>query len=96
MATEANTETATATKLKLDPPDVLQPVAAAEASGLVPLKTEEVSELDKKVEQFVEDLAGLDANSPEFGKKVDQLTGLGRNEFAEAAGASTRFLDRPV
>ena len=33
---------------------------------------------------------------PEFGKKVDQLTGMGRKEIAEAAGASNRFLDRPV
>ena len=84
------------TKLKLDPPDVLQPVAPAEAAGLVPLKTEETSELDKRVAQFVDELAGLDSNSPEFGKKVDQLTAMGRKEIAEAAGASNRFLDRPV
>ena len=38
MATE--TATKTETKLKLDPPEVLQPVTAAEASGLVPLKDE--------------------------------------------------------
>jgi uncharacterized protein YaaN involved in tellurite resistance len=38
----------------------------------------------------------LDANSPDFGKKVDQLTTMGRKEIAEAAGASNRFLDRPV
>ena len=45
MATQPGTDTATAesspTKLKLDPPEMLQPVAAAEASGLVPLKSEE-------------------------------------------------------
>ena len=64
MATEPATETATtATKLKLDPPDVLQPVAPAEAAGLVPLKSEETTELDKRVSQFVDELAGLDANS---------------------------------
>src|SRR6476659_2660129 len=100
MATEPGTETATATgsatKLKLDPPDVLQPVAPAEASGLVPLKAEETSELDKRVSHFVDELAALDTNSPEFGKKVDQLTSMGRKEIAEAAGASNRFLDRPV
>jgi uncharacterized protein YaaN involved in tellurite resistance len=96
MATEPATETKTATKLKLDPPEALQPVAPAEAAGLVPLKTEEVSELDKRVGQFVEELAALDANSPDFGKKVDQLTAMGRKEIAEAAGASNRFLDRPV
>jgi uncharacterized protein YaaN involved in tellurite resistance len=94
MASEPATKTAT--KLKLDPPEALQPIAAAEAAGLVPLKTDEVSELDKKVGQFVDELAALDSNSPEFGKKVDQLTAMGRKEIAEAAGASNRFLDRPV
>src|SRR5213592_2215876 len=89
-------ETKTATKLKLDPPDALQAVAPAEAAGLVPLKSEETSELDKRVAQFVDELAKLDSNSPEFGKKVDQLTAMGRKEISEAAGASNRFLDRPV
>jgi uncharacterized protein YaaN involved in tellurite resistance len=93
MAKEA---TKTETKLKLDPPEALQAVAPAEAAGLVPLKAEETSELDKRVAQFVDELASLDSNSPEFGKKVDQLTAMGRKEIAEAAGASNRFLDRPV
>src|SRR6476620_10188297 len=102
MASEPGNETSTqppastATKLKVEPPEVLQTVAPAEAAGLVPLKTEETSQLDSRVAQFVDELAGLDANSPEFGKKVDQLTSMGRKEIAEAAGASNRFLDRPV
>src|SRR3954471_19174855 len=95
-APEAETGTKTATKLKLDPPEALQAVAPAEAAGLVPLKSEETNELDKKVSQFDDELAALDSNSPEFGKKVDQLTAMGRKEIAEAAGASNRFLDRPV
>src|SRR6266576_2714825 len=98
MATEpaADTATQTATKLKLDPPEALQAVLPTEAAGLVPLKTEDTSELDQKVARFVYELAALDSNSPEFGKKVDQLTAMGRKEIAEAAGASNRFLDRPV
>lgn len=96
MATEPTTETKTETKLKLDPPEALNPIAPAEAAGLVPLKAEETTELDKRVAQFVEELAALDSNSPEFGKKVDQLTAMGRKEITEAAGASNRFLDRPV
>jgi len=92
MATEA----ATTTKIKLEAPDALQPLTASEASGLVPLKREETSELDTKVAKFVDELAALDANSPEFGKKVDQLTAMGRKEISDAAGASNRFLERPV
>ncbi|HZU51279.1 MAG TPA: toxic anion resistance protein [Sphingomicrobium sp.] len=100
MASEPVTQTvapaSSTTKLKLDPPEVLQPVAPADAAGLVPLRSEETSELDNRVQRFVDELAGLDANSPEFGKKVDQLTAMGRKEITEAAGASNRFLDRPV
>src|ERR1700754_3228697 len=99
MATDPETTTApteTATKLKPHPPEALNPIATSDASGLVPLKTEETTELEKRVTQFVDELAALDANSPEFGKKVDQLTAMGRKEIAEAAGASNRFLDRPV
>ena len=82
----AATETATATKIKLEPPEALQAIPVHEASGLVPLKGEETSELDQKVAKFVEELAALDSNSPEFGKKVDQLTAMGRKEIAEAEG----------
>ena len=94
MVTE--TETQTKTKLTLDPPDVLQPIEAEQAAGLVPLKTEEKSQLEGKVDKFIDELTALDPNSPEYGKKVDQLTAMGRREIAEAAGASSRFLDRPI
>ena len=97
MATDATeTATATATKLTLEPPAALQPLATKDAAGLVPLKPEETSELDGRVAKYVEELAALDTNSPEFGKKVDQLTTMGRKEISDAAGASNRFLDRPV
>src|SRR5690349_71475 len=99
MATEVETEAQgapTATKLKLDPPEALQVVAPAEAAGLVPLKPEETSELDRRLAQFVEELAPLASNSPDFGKRVDQLPAMGRKEISEAAGASNRFLARPV
>ena len=96
MAEETAAPTQTASKIKLEPPEALQPIAVHEAAGLVPLKSEETSELDKKVAAFVDELAALDSNSPDFGKKVDQLTAMGRKEIAEAAGASNRFLDRPV
>jgi uncharacterized protein YaaN involved in tellurite resistance len=96
MATQTQTTDAGAQTLTLDPPAPLQTVQAEQASGLVPLKEEQKSQLDAKVESFVNELVALDANSPEFGKKVDQLTTMGRKEISEAAGASNRFLDRPV
>jgi uncharacterized protein YaaN involved in tellurite resistance len=88
--------TATESDLVLQAPAPVRTIVPEKAAGLVPLEPEQKSQLDAKAEAFVEALAALDANSPEFGKKVDQITNMGRREIAEAAGQSNRFLDRPV
>ena len=90
------TQTATEVALELTPPDPVPAVAVEKAAGLVPVSEEKKSKLEEKVESFVDDLVSTDANSPEFGKKVDQLTNMGRKEIMAAAGMSNRFLDRPV
>jgi uncharacterized protein YaaN involved in tellurite resistance len=95
MASTA-TSTTTADPLNLTPPDPVPPVATDRAAGLVPLDDDKRSKLDQKVDAFIDDLVAQDANSPEFGQRVDQLTNMGRKEIAEAAGHSNRFLDRPV
>lgn len=89
MATEAQTIT-------LTPPEPVVAVAPDKAAGLVPLKDEQRSELEKRVDGFVDQLVAQDANSPEFGKQVDRIAALGQAEIAEAARHSNRFLDRPV
>jgi uncharacterized protein YaaN involved in tellurite resistance len=94
MATQTDTQEQPA--LTLEPPPALTPVRPDQAAGLVPLKDTQLSALEQKVDTFVDELVALDTNSPEFGKKVDQLTAMGRKEIAEAAGHSNRFLDRPV
>jgi uncharacterized protein YaaN involved in tellurite resistance len=96
MATTTETTTKTATELELTPPDPVPMVVPEKAAGLVAIDTEKKSALETKVEGFVAELIALDAQSPEFGKKVDQITGMGRKEIATAAGMSNRFLDRPV
>ncbi len=88
--------TQTETELKLTPPDPVPVVAKEKAMGLVPVTNEQKSKLESKVEAFVTDLVAQDAKSPEFGKRVDQLTNMGRREIVEAAGQSNRFLNRPV
>ncbi|WP_230292566.1 toxic anion resistance protein [Croceicoccus sp. Ery5] len=90
------TATATETELTLEAPSPVPEVKPEKAAGLVPVSEEVKSKLESKVESFVEDLIAADANSPEFGNKVDQLTNMGRKEIVAAAGQSNRFLDRPV
>jgi uncharacterized protein YaaN involved in tellurite resistance len=98
MATTTQTTTATKTAgdLELTPPDPVPTVMPEKAAGLVPVDAEKKSALQQKVEGFVDELIALDAQSPEFGKKVDQITSMGRKEITVAAGMSNRFLDRPV
>ncbi|WP_374531964.1 toxic anion resistance protein [Novosphingobium sp.] len=90
------TATAAAPTITLTPPDPVPVVAPEAAVGLVPVSDENRSKLEAKVDAFVTDLISADANSPEFGKKVDQITNMGRKEIMAAAGMSNRFLDRPV
>jgi uncharacterized protein YaaN involved in tellurite resistance len=90
------TEAATMTPLNLTPPDPVPVVAPEAAAGLVPVAKDDKSKLDSKVDAFIADLVAQDTNSPEFGRKVDQITSMGRKEIAAAAGMSNRFLDRPI
>ncbi|WP_395391046.1 toxic anion resistance protein [Novosphingobium sp. BL-8A] len=94
MAT--TTDQAATGELKLTPPDPVPVVQPEKAAGLVPVGDEQKSKLQVRVDEFVEDLVQQDVNSPEFGRRVDQLTNMGRKEIAEASGQSNRFLDRPV
>lgn len=94
MSTE--TKTATATEFTLTPPDPVPVVAPEKAAGLVPVTTEQKSNLDTKVDAFVDELVAVDANSPQFGEKVDQITRMGQEQIRAAAAMSNRFLDRPV
>lgn len=92
----ASTTTTEAPGLVLTAPDPVKVLAPEKASGLVPLRDEQRSQLDEKVDAFIEELVAQDVNSPEFGKRVDSISNMGRKEIAEASGQSNRFLDRPV
>jgi len=93
MATE--TETAT-TDLVLTPPEPVPALPPEKAVGLVPIDDTKRTQLQEKVETFIDDLVAQDVNSPEFGKRVDAISAMGQKEIREAAGQSNRFLDRPV
>lgn len=89
-------ESAVTDELKLTPPTPVPVIAAERAAGLVPVDEGQKTKLAIRVTEFVDDLVAQDANSPEFGKRVDEITNMGRREIAEASGQSNRFLDRPV
>ena len=96
MASSNEPATKVEAELTLTPPDPVPVVAPEKAAGLVPVSDDKRTALDDKVDGFIAELVALDAKSPDFGKKVDQITNMGRKEIMAAAGMSNRFLDRPV
>jgi uncharacterized protein YaaN involved in tellurite resistance len=91
------TQTETAEQdLVLTPPAPVAVVKPEKAAGLVPVEDAKKTELQARVDQFINDLVAEDVNSPEFGKRVDAITNMGQKEIREAAGQSNRFLDKPV
>jgi uncharacterized protein YaaN involved in tellurite resistance len=92
----ATTPETTAPTLTLTPPDPVPVVEAEKAVGLVPVEDAKRSQLETRVDEFIAQLVAQDANSPEFGKRVDAITAMGAKEIRDAAGQSNRFLDRPT
>ncbi|MFC5804491.1 toxic anion resistance protein [Streptomyces formicae] len=82
--------------LVLTPPEPVAPVRAEQASGLVPLDDSVRGEMERRAEEYVGSLAGLDARSPEFAGRIGEIAGLGASEIRSAAQQSNRMLDRTV
>lgn len=82
--------------LTLTAPDPVQAVDTAKAAGLVPIEDSKKNELDVRVTAYVESLVALQAASPEFNMKMDQLSTFGQKEIRDATSQSNRFLDKPV
>lgn len=95
----AKTTTTTTTldpPLTLDPPAPVPVIAPASASGMVKISETERTDAERLADSFVADLVSTETNSPDFGRKVDEITNLGRKSIAAAAQHSNRFLDRPI
>lgn len=81
---------------QLTPPDPVPPVPKEKAGGLVPVDDGVRTDIARKATAFVEQLAALDARSPEFAGKVGEITALGAGEMRTAAVQSNRMLERAV
>ncbi|NWM59944.1 toxic anion resistance protein, partial [Escherichia coli] len=74
--------------LVLTPPEPVKVVAPERAAGLVPVDDGKKTELEARVDSFIDDLVAQDVNSPEFGKRVDAIAAMGQKEIRDAAGQS--------
>ena len=82
--------------LALTPPEPVQVVLQSQADGMLKLSEQETAKLDTKVNEFITAVLSLDAQSDSFKNKVNAIHNLGNEEVRAAAGASNRFLDRPI
>ncbi|MFB6834872.1 toxic anion resistance protein [Streptomyces hydrogenans] len=82
--------------LLLTPPAPPPVVRAEQASGLVPLDASVRAEMDRRAEEYVGSLSGLDPRSPEFAGRIGEIAALGSGEMRAAAQQSNRMLDRTV
>lgn len=90
--------------LALSPPEVTaltapEPVAevtAEQTSSYVKLTSEQKTQLDVKVKDFVSTLLDVEVMSPAFKEKLDSVYTMGDKEMNEAASVSSDALKRPT
>ncbi|MCG8672091.1 MAG: toxic anion resistance protein [Pseudomonadales bacterium] len=83
-------------QLQLEPPAPVKPVTKEEVHGMVPIKEEEKTQLDKRVEEFVNVVISQGVDSQEFKDRVAAIHGMASSELKSAVSVSNRMMDRPV
>jgi uncharacterized protein YaaN involved in tellurite resistance len=92
MAPEADA----ADELVLEPPAPIPSVSPDKAASTIKVDEQTAARINTAVSAYVESLTSLDAQSPEFERKVESISRMGRDEIRRSAEASSRFLDRPT
>ncbi|HLZ08372.1 MAG TPA: toxic anion resistance protein, partial [Chloroflexota bacterium] len=90
--TTANSEN----ELILEPPQPIHPQAVTDAASRIRIDDQTAAQISHVVDEFVDSLVGLEAQSPELERKIRSISHMGSEEIRRAAGASSRFLDRPT
>ena len=89
-------EVEAADELVLDQPSPISPVSAEQAASTIKVDDATAARIDAAVNAYVESLTSLEAQSPEFERKVAAISRMGHEEIRRSADASSRFLDRPI
>ncbi len=80
----------------LEPPAAVAAVPPESASGKIRLKNEDLVELDRQVDQFIQEITQHDSQSPEFKTALERIHSMGQRDIEAAASMSNRMLERPV
>jgi uncharacterized protein YaaN involved in tellurite resistance len=82
--------------LVLSPPEPVAKVPVEKAATMLPVPEGRSDELAEKAKGFAEELGGLDPRSPEFTRKVHDITSMGDSEIRASSQVANRMLRRPV
>lgn len=83
-------------QIQLQPPEPVKAVTQEEVHGMVPIKEEEKSELDKRVIEFVNTVISADVESQDFKDRLAAIHSMATSELKSAVSVSNRMMDRPV
>jgi uncharacterized protein YaaN involved in tellurite resistance len=86
----------TSDELVLEPPAAVPTVTQAQAASAMRVDPATASQIEMAVNQYVESLTSLEAQSPAFEQKVASISRMGHDEIRRSAEASNRFLNRPT
>jgi uncharacterized protein YaaN involved in tellurite resistance len=96
VAAAAPADAPVAGTLVLEAPAPVAPVATTQASGAVPIATEDQAKLDAMVASYLDAVSTLDPHSPAFTDKVRDISKLGDDDIRASASVSNRLLDKPM
>jgi uncharacterized protein YaaN involved in tellurite resistance len=85
-----------ADELVLEPPAPIPAVSANQAASTIKVDAATAARINAAVTAYVDSLTKLEAQSPEFERKVSSISRMGLDEIRRSAEASNRFLDRPT
>jgi len=86
----------TQSTLVLTPPAPVTEVATEKAGGMVPIDAAAIPGLDAKVADYVAQIMSLDAKSPAFEAKANDIRTMGDDDIRASAATSNRLLQSPV
>lgn len=84
------------TEVALTPPPAVPVLEGEQAVGMVVIDSAKRRDLQAKADAFVADLAGETPGSPDFSRKIEDITRMGEQEIRSSAAVSNRMLDRPA
>jgi uncharacterized protein YaaN involved in tellurite resistance len=85
-----------ADELVLEPASPVPSVTTQQTASTIKVDPQTAEKINAAVNAYIDSLTSLEAQSPEFERKVASISRMGYDEIRRSAEASSRFLDRPL